>query len=75
MSNRPLVKVDGDWRSQSRKAAIPGARLSQMRQAFLAMDDSEVKRVAQDVLGVKVKPVEVHILRDRVLTYLEGRAA
>ena len=75
MSNRPLVKVDGDWQSRPRKAAIPGARLSQMRQAFLAMDDSEVMRVAQDVLGVKVKPVEGHILRDRVLTYLEGRAA
>ena len=75
MSNRPLVKVDGDWQSRPRKAAIPGARLSQMRQAFLAMDDSEVMRVAQDVLGVKVKPVEVYILRDRVLTYLEGRAA
>jgi hypothetical protein len=71
---RSLVRVDGEWRIRPRKAAIPGVRLTQMRQAFLALDDSEIMKVARIVLGYKVKPVEVHILRDRVLTYLEGRA-
>lgn len=71
---KPLMKTEeGDWRSRSRKAAIPGTRVRKMRQALLAMDDSDLMRIARQTLGVKIKEDDAHLLVDRMLNLLEQK--
>ena len=71
---RPLVKVDGDWRSRPRKAAIPKARVIEMRRALLAADEDHLLIVARKVLGVKVRKEEAYLLVDKMLNHLEAQS-
>ena len=71
---RPLVRTEeGEWRSRPRKAAIPRARVIQMRQALLDMNEDHLLIVARRTLGVKVRKEEAYLLVDKMLNHLEAQ--
>jgi hypothetical protein len=49
---KPLVREEGEWRSRSRKAAIPEVRIIEMRSELLGLDDSRLLTIARQSLTV-----------------------